>query len=97
MTFTRKNYLDGDCTHRDYYAQFVSPGRPNHVAGIIGGDRLLASTDSHLNDIPLRHWDAIPNPFGTDEKMRSLGDYPTLSSAVCISKEAARQWIEAQA
>ncbi len=94
---TRKEYLDGDCTHREYFAQFVSPDRPEHVAGIIGKQRLLNSTDPHMNDIPLFEWDAIPNPHGTDMKMRAIGDYPTLSSAVCISKEAARQWVEAQA
>ena len=92
--WTRKQRLDNECTHREYFAQFTPKGWPSHVASIIGSERILKSKDPHFNDIPLKLWDAIPNPRGSGEAMRALDDYPTLASAVCISKEAARQYVE---
>ncbi len=93
MSYTRKQYLDKECSHREYYAQFVTPGVVDRIVRRLGADRLLASQDEHLNDIPLHIWDDIPAPMGSGQAMRALGDYPTLAGAVCINKEAARQFI----
>ena len=91
---TRKQYLDKECTHSEYYAQFVTDGHKNTVKNIIGLGRLLNSENEHLNDIPLEEWDSIGAPMGTVELMKELGDNLTLSGQVCISKEAARQIIK---
>ena len=60
--YTEKNYLDGDCTHGQFYAQFVTPEHKLKVIQHVGLSTLLASTDEHLNDIPLKIWDQIKAP-----------------------------------
>lgn len=95
--FTRKQYLNRECSHADYYAQFVGEDIKHSVLHTIGRDKIMASSDPHFNDIPLAFWDSIiglvPHQIAT--KMRELGDYPTLAGNVCIAKEAARQIKEA--
>lgn len=96
--FTRKQRLAEECTHREYFGQFVTPALTSYVVAQIGGDRLLASTDPHLNDIPLQEWDdmqmAVRNMIGTP--MAKIGITGiSLSDCVCAAKEAAHQWIEA--
>lgn len=96
--FTRKEYMaaslaDGPAAFRRYYAQFVCDQHKGIIAGRIGLDRLLASTDKHLNDIPLHLWDNLPG-IVSSSKLKEAGDYLTLAGKVCIYKEAARQMIE---
>jgi hypothetical protein len=94
---TRQQYLDGESTHREFYAQFVTEGVRRAVAKHFGIERLKqASSDPHLNSIPLAEWDgvahwAVPSVF---TKMKACGDALTLAGSVCILKEAAKQCIE---
>jgi len=98
---TRQEYLNdrGDtrAAFRAYYSQFVTDGTKQAVLRVIPRDKLIKSTDDHLNNIPLQLWDAV-FPFGAPSnivaKMRELGDYPTMAGLVCIAKEAARQILE---
>lgn len=92
MTHSRKDYLDGKCTHREYYAQFVNDRTRGVVAQSITMSQLLASTDEHLNDIPLGRWDALPHYVAGD--MKAAGDWLSPAGWVCIAKEAAQQLIE---
>ena len=85
--------LANECTHREYYAQFVTPANKADVVRMFGMKALLDSTDKHLNDLPLRKWDTL-STYNVAAKMKEAGDYLTLSSVVCINKEAARQVIE---
>lgn len=78
--FTHKDYLDGLCTHREYYGQFVTSYIRGVVLSNIGKDKIKKSADEHFNDIPLKLWDRLP-----------LGRSGSLSQKVCIAKEAARQ------
>ena len=92
--FTRKQRLNNECTHREYYAQFVSGATIRRVETHIGREKIINSTDPHFNDIPLVLWDRLCSglvPHDLGSKMRATGDYPTLSGLVCIAKEAARQ------
>ena len=91
--FTRQDYLDNQCSHREYYAQFINQGVKNRVQQALGLENIQKSTDPYFNDIPLMCWDQamIPVPGWIAIKMKELGDYATLSSAVCIAKEAAKQ------
>lgn len=94
----RQDYIDGEVSHREYYAQFVNTQILN-LALRIGKSRLIASSDSHFNDIPLNEWDRLSREFiftGLDEQLRSCGDYLTMAGRVCILKEAARQIVENQ-
>ena len=91
---TRKQYMDKEATHREYYGQFVTPKYAKAIAERIGVDRLIASKDPHLNDIPLREWDLLWVPIETKSKLKECDDIWSNSALVCISKEAARQYIE---
>jgi len=92
---TRQDYLEGKATHRQYYAQFVNGQTKIRLLAGISRERLLASTNENLNDIPLTEWDNLPTIFFEyDKKMSDAGDYLTTSGKVCIYKEAARQIIE---
>jgi hypothetical protein len=55
--FTRQELLKGQCTHDQYYSQFLSPGYLDRIAQQIGQARIVASAHAHFNDIPLREWD----------------------------------------
>jgi hypothetical protein len=71
----------------------VLPETVRYVVSVIGADRLKASSaDEHLNDIPLVKWDGIRNslPIQAPNDQRSF----SISEACCISKEAARQYLD---
>lgn len=92
MEHTRKQYLNGECTHREYYAQFVTEYIKETVLNQIGLDKILASTGDSLNDIPLSNWDMMRQlPRSTFDHLKESGDYMTLAGKVCICKEAAKQ------
>ena len=93
--YTRNHYMTHDCTHREYHGQFVTAGIKQTVLSRIGVNALKASTDEHLNDIPLKRWDALPLfNHSTHEQFKAVGDYVTLATRVCVYKEAAKQIIE---
>jgi len=96
---TRKQYLDKENTHREYYSQFVTQGVKNRVLQRFDMETLKAGKDEHFNNTPLQAWDNLlsPVPFEIAGKMRECGDYPTMAGSVCILKEAALQLVEAQA
>lgn len=90
---TRKNLLEKNCKHSEYYSKFVNPEFIRYVVNFIGEKNLERSISPNFNDIDLKYWDKIQAPIGTNEKMKPLGDYLTLSGSVCIAKEAARQFL----
>lgn len=93
---TRQDYMNGKCTHREYYAQFVTEQTRQSVLRNIGLERLQQSTDPHLNDIRLSRWDGLEIVTREmDAAMREAGDWPSLAGKVCIAKEAARQILDA--
>jgi hypothetical protein len=85
----------GQEIHDAYYGQFVSPVVTEIVLETFGADTLLASRDCHLNDIPLRKWDDMPNLWHMEKKIRAAGENMSLSTKVCIYKVAARRWLKA--
>lgn len=82
--------------HRQYYGQFVNAATIRAIVNRIGAPRLLASTDAHLNDIPLADWDKAAKGIPMAISFKSVNDFPTLGGLVCVAKEAARQWIDQQ-
>jgi hypothetical protein len=90
---TRTDYLEGKCTHSEYYAQFVTPAYKSRVLNFIGKEKIKGSTDPNFSNVPLFQWDNIasPIPYTASQLMKEAGDYPTLAGCVCILKEAARQ------
>lgn len=94
--FTREDYLNKRCTHRQYYSQFVTDSIKQTVLRAFSIDKLVSSykEDDHLNSIPLQSWDMIAYKPLLKIPMKSCGDYLTKAGAVCIFKEAAYQIIE---
>jgi hypothetical protein len=89
--FTRQQYMDRECTHREYNAQFVTAATKEKVLRYIPLGHIILSTDEHFNDIPLRLWDKIPMERYAGDWVKVEANINTLSMAVCINKEAARQ------
>ena len=80
--------------HREYYAQFVGPLILGAVSARIGVERIMQTSDPHINEIPLYLWDRL-HPFirvHCIERTVALGNSRTwsLSDSVCVAKEAAR-------
>ena len=91
--------MDNKCSHREYYAQFVTATTKLFVLRRIGEKALNNSTDEHLNDIPLSTWDGIgqlikSTPSDLKIKMDEAGEGCSPATLVCIAKEAARQIID---
>jgi hypothetical protein len=91
--YTRQEYLEQKCSHRQYYGQFVTQQVLSTVMARIGSSVIVKSKDPHFNNIPLSRWDAIFPlcPSDISKAMRACGDYPTQAGLVCIAKEAAKQ------
>lgn len=105
---SRQEYLADKISHRDYYAQFITTGMIEQVKNKIGVDRIKASKDEHLNDIPLKLWDSlsgcifrgsqlIAKPFVTHkftELLKQADEGVSPATLVCVYKEIARQLAE---
>lgn len=103
IKFTRSDYMNNKCSHREYYGQFVTPYVLQLVANSIGLDKIKASKDPHFNDIPLQEWDRIwmrrtPQggyyivpPMSISEMLREAKEGNSAATGTCILKEAARQ------
>jgi hypothetical protein len=102
--WTRQDYMNGRCTHSEYYAQFITPEIQSAVLNTIPTKRIVESKDPHFNDIAMKHWDSIfgivgppqgpftiYRQFGLYKKLKEHGDGLSCASAVCIAKEFARQ------
>lgn len=95
VLFTRKQYLDNECTHDQYYGQFVTEHTINTVLSYFSKEKLVQAyaENEHLNSIKLAVWDSIPL-YAATYKMKACGDYLTKSGHVSILKRAARMIIE---
>jgi hypothetical protein len=93
---TRKQYVAGKCSHREYYGQFVNASTIAAVVRWIGSEDILASNDEHLNDIAMRRWDSAAAFMPMAITFARVGDFRSLAGLLCIAKEAAWQHREAQ-
>ena len=92
---TRGDYLAHRCTHREYYAQFVTDFTKKIILRVFGIERLkkaYLSDPVNLNSIPLIEWDRIIPSMLVN--LSDYGDIPTIAGSNCILKEAALQLIE---
>ena len=97
---TREQYLNGECSHDQYYSQFVTEKIKQIVANSIGIPVILACKDPHFNTIPLKRWDSLEpiiKIFVNTDKIRKAENwsdpttYPwSLATSVCIAKQAAK-------
>jgi hypothetical protein len=105
--FTRAQYLNKECTHREYWAQFVTAGMKSMVARNFSLERLQRSQNEYFNDVTvLSDWEIMRgNTFAMLDlkKWREI-QYPeytdprsigwSMSDNTCLLKEAARQLVE---
>lgn len=96
--YSRKDYMSGICTHKEYYGQFFSEGLCNAIVNRIGPEKILNSTNPHLNDIPLALWDKLADLVKsyTEKHFRAVNSCMSLSDCVCIAKTIAHVWKERQ-
>ena len=73
---TRKQFVQGQCTHHQYYSQFVTSSHLTRVRNI-------------GIDAPLNYWDAL-GPAAPRAEFKKYGDSYTSSGQVCIWKTAKR-------
>ncbi len=104
--FTRNQYLNKECTHRQYYAQFINEAVKALVPFSENEIRESYNSLENLNTLPLHKlyttkvytdtWDYAAKQLESTVKkvsFKEVGDSPTLSGNVCILKEAALQII----
>jgi hypothetical protein len=96
-TPTRADYLEGRCTHAEYYGAICRDAgihySPDHHLVTLAREALAAG-DEHLNRISLGVWDRQsprPIPSALAEAFRSRGDYATPAGLVCVHKQAVRE------
>ena len=93
---TRKEYMDGDVTHDQYYNQFVTQDIMDTILVSIGVHSILESTDPHFNDIDLKRWDRCAVLL-EDKVKWPKDDGPSLAGLVCVAKAGAKEFIRIQA
>lgn len=93
----RQQYMDGDITHRQYYATVL-----NKAGLTMPKDNELMrlarmSEDKHLNDtLSLSYLDTWGIPWHPylSKAFKQCGDHLTAANAVCAIKEAVRQVLD---
>ena len=96
MKYTRQQYMnDKECSHAEYYGQFINYNIINAVKLCIGEDKIKKSKDPHFNDIPLNQWDNMKQTI-ISLCGRSIAEANgtggiSLSDTVCVAKQAAHQ------
>jgi len=89
---TRKQYINEEATHKEYYGQFA-PSLVRLVGDVIGREKIQASTDEYFNDIPLKRWDALQGSVMAicgAAIAEASGGGVSLSDCVSAAKAAAR-------
>lgn len=91
--FTRQQYLNKECTHQQYYAQFVTEYIKTQILTVFTPAELKASTDPYMNDLPRARWDLIVNSTTPTSKLKEACKPHNVSQSDINSvvKEAARQ------
>lgn len=95
--FTLQQYHRSECTHDEYYSQFVNQNVLRLVASKIGVSRIEKSLHLRFNDIPLQEWyDLRPQLSASiDKRLFMFAEHRTvfifsLSDTACIAKAAAK-------
>lgn len=101
----RKQYMDRKLTHSEYYGLLVEHIGESSLRAMLPGQRTpeqwrkLIEKDPHLNNVPLRQWDALDYYVrghllrDGDELVAITGSGGwSLSDSVCVLKETARRY-----
>lgn len=85
----RKQYMDGSLTHMEYYTRIAEIIGASKRQVPVSQERIDASTDEHLNDIPLAVWDAM-HPIIRSMAIRAGMIYWSKSETVSVLKTVAK-------
>lgn len=92
MKYTRKQYMNKEVSHSEYYGQWGEK-LTGIVGKCIGVDVIEHSTDPHFNDVPLYKWDRLAQMIrqcvGRDIAKANGTGGVSLSDCVCAAKSAA--------
>ncbi len=90
---TRKDYLDGKCSHDEYYGEIVKEVGITYVnSSDLERYKKAYATDQHLNNIPLAEWDrkSAASQLTLFDAFKKRGDYWSLAGGVCVHKAAVK-------
>ena len=92
LKFTRQDYLDGKCSHSEYYRQFATTAIKHRVkySGIIEASQKEKQSVEKWD----RCWGQLV-PACVSKLMHQAGDYPTSAGMVCLAKLIALDEAEA--
>lgn len=107
MSFSRKDYLDGKCTHDQYYEQLVKGSNAKSIVlsrFTIEELKEMYEHDEDFNWIPesmknkyvrssIEIWDRMAK-YLTVGTWKEFGDNCTLSGQVCVLKCAAKMLVK---
>lgn len=90
--WTKYDLLNGNCTHEQYYTQFIAPRIVQIVAGMIGTDWIKSSKSSSFDDIPAQRWLAVGTFLQTmlAPTFSKHGDFVSVYSAIIVAKYTAK-------
>lgn len=88
---TRQQYMNKECTHEEYYGQFVTEYLKSQILTVFSPDELKSSTDPYMNDLPRERWDLLVNSTQSSTLEKAQGTKATQSDINSLVKEAARQ------
>lgn len=99
--FTREDYLNKVCTHREYYAQFAKPYKSLMLhEHTVDEWKKLFDIDENLNNKPLSYFDSIWYNYKNDFCVinKTINGYHGCSKSdiTCACKEAIRELIDEQ-
>jgi hypothetical protein len=82
----RKQYMDGEITHQEFY-RWVGNSSGLTVNSLSARilEMLPNSTDEHLNDIPLKLWDALDFSIRQRAAWSGMKSW-SMSDSVCVAK-----------
>ena len=83
---SKEHYDKYEALCNKYGVKWISPSLVDSVAEL----KRLYDEDPHLNNIPLKRWDALANCFLRYNKRTGL----SLAEAVCMQKHAAIRLLE---
>lgn len=95
--YTRQDYLDHKCTHREYYAQFVNDLQKRMIFEVWSAKELARAWEDNeafnTHETKVERWDRIACPI--DHRiMDEAGEHSAKAMRVCVLKEAAKQIVE---
>ena len=103
MEYTRKQYMDYEVSHQEYYAQFVTESTRRYVFSEFSAEELKQAfaEDEHLNNlkIPFNNhgsggnwwWDYTPIDTSSFEE---IGECDNCATRTCVGKAMAKIMVD---